>query len=45
MKEKLLTAAIIAAAIALFIWVTFKFGFLGAFLLGITYVYLMVGEK
>lgn len=45
MKGKLLTAAIIAAAIALLIWVSFKFGFIGAFLLGITYVYLMVGEK
>lgn len=44
MKEKLLTAAIISAAIALLVWVSFKFGFIGALLLGIVYVYLMVGE-
>ena len=45
MKEKLLTAAIISAAIALLIWVSFKFGFIGAMLTMIVYVYLLVGEK
>ena len=44
MKEKLLTAAIIIAAVALFIWATSKFGFIGAFLLGIVYIYLIVGD-
>jgi hypothetical protein len=44
MKEKLFMAAIILAAMALLIWATLKFGFIGSLLLGITYAYLLVGD-